>query len=222
LRTNADSAETELGRKIVDGQSLIGIRYTYTARDVAGIYEFWFDPTRGYLPVRINRALVGKEQDGTQIRILAARDCGKGRWFPERIVSATPKPDGSGVRLNEMLVLELDTDHRPSPEEFAIALPGGTTVKRRDGQLGGIKLQEDEVIRASDLPDLFERVRLSSEAPTTGAGLMGRLRTPWRTWTVIGLGVLLLLGLVWLKRRGRATPSRGPSVLVETDPHFTN
>jgi hypothetical protein len=204
-RLVADTATYDtifLGKKTVAGREAIGIRCT--KKQTGEVFEYWLDPSQGYLPLQMNLTMIDKRIRVTQL--MSALLCSGGRWFPERVLSTMPKkPGDTELLVNEMLVTELDADSKLSPDDFYLKAPAGAQVIFQDRQ-GGISLKQDEVIYARDLPELFAKTERGTKERLVDTGLTHEQPRKWWWWCV-GAGLLLLsVGFVrWRMKRPSAT-----------------
>lgn len=185
------------GREQVSGRAAVGVGIT--KKQTGEVFDFWLDPERGHLPLQIDVKLVSKRVWRT--RLLSARLCPGDRWFPERVLSTVPKAaGGAAVTVNEILVLELDVDTKPRPEDFCFKAPAGTQVFIQD-KPGGIRLKQDETICGNNLDDLFGIVERSSANPLIDTGLAPQPRRLSWWWACVAGGlILLIVGLVRYRR----------------------
>ncbi|MBX9583681.1 MAG: hypothetical protein K2X87_25545 [Gemmataceae bacterium] len=202
------------GVQTLDGRPTVRARFITRSGQTAWVVDY--DPARGYLPYRVQRL---SRPEGTNVPlqleveswVTEAKDCGKGRFFPTRVVTVSPVGDGtSTVLFWETLVKSVDPDFKPTPETFAYRPSAGTPVIYfRSGLSPGFELDRSEAIRPSDLPSLVERAKL--RLPNVTGEVVRRPR--WWLWAGGGLGsvALLLLGLLIVRRLGRDKSPRPTS-----------
>jgi hypothetical protein len=119
--------------------------------------RYYFDPKRGYLLSRID--CVSNSKQGPEITglMVDARPCSRGRWFPTRVVQSQGRYLSTkllGVWLIE--VLELDVDHPPKPEAFALDLQRGLLISASEQPAAHFRLNAERHVAVKDLAGLCE------------------------------------------------------------------
>ncbi|MBX9584199.1 MAG: hypothetical protein K2X87_28200 [Gemmataceae bacterium] len=155
------------GRQTVDGRATVRVRFEAKSKD--GPWMAWvvdFDPARGHLPYRVQMLAPPFKAKGPlrvvgEAWVLEAKDCGKGRFFPTRVVHVSPSFGGeTTVDAWETVVRSIDPDFKPTPETFEYRPPAGTgVIYLRAGASPSIGLAPGEVITPESLPDLVKRQR---------------------------------------------------------------
>ena len=152
------------GPQTLDGRPTVRARFFSVVGDAAWVVDF--DPARGHLPYRSQ--VLDRSDDGkgplrvtNEAWVLDAKDCGKGRFFPTRVVDYWPyKHDEPMVDVRETVVKELDADFKPTPATFVHRPPDHTgVIYSRSKVCPSISLAAGEAIRAEDLPDLVKRLK---------------------------------------------------------------
>jgi hypothetical protein len=206
-----------------DGRRLARVRFTHTY-EVSGRVQqevecFHLDPSRGYLPAY--RSLDGgsvRTLDGRpyyQTYLLAARDCGDGRWFPERILSVRALiGPGATHSVQEVRVTDLDLS-RPPEDALAVTLPGGSLVVSDSEFKKQFRIGSPQTIRARHLDDLEAELDATVPPPSP---LVQMLTAPgaWR-WPAAGAAaaaLVVVLALVWRSRRKEKAGGRGDSPIA--------
>ncbi len=170
--------------------------------------KYYLDPNRGFLPIYLWDTNPTTGRKLCEAYITDIKECSHGRWFPERSVvvfgvGATPP-----FKTQEIKVLELDVDNRPSKRDFYLDLPAGTQISIPT-RSQWVTFAQDERVGLDDLQRLHQRC---IEYPKTLNGLPGAeqpsgLRTALR-WT-LSVGTLLIVGfVVFMIVRSRLSTSR--------------
>jgi hypothetical protein len=189
-----------------DGRPTVAARFAGKVETSPVTWRFAFDPARGHLPARM--AASDRISPPSEVWLLEARDCGRGRFFPTKYISFShPREPAEPFDVRLYVVTELDPDYTPTREDLTVALPAGTQVS--------LQLQQTSVwprsfglpttVHADDLPAVV--AGLETQQPrrldrTRIRELAGRF-WPWAAALAGGLGAILLAQL-WLVRRRRA------------------
>jgi hypothetical protein len=181
----------------LDGNELIGDMPVLTFRvgetPKAGAYKYSLAPDRGFLPWRI---YLSDEKSG---RLLAtayltdARDCGNGRWFPERSVTVNEPARGGMYGVREIRVVSLDIEHAASDSDLSIELPAGTAVVNPADMVSSVTLERSREVRPSELKDLLDRTTGAVSSRVLNANASAGSATRWRVLGMTSLCVFVLL-----------------------------
>jgi hypothetical protein len=170
------------GPETVNGLQLVSV--SFRSRQSGSQARFVLDPARGFLPVlgfkSCRRPGAAPDSPKVHMRLLKARECPDGRWFPEHVVSATV-PDNSGGRFDvqEIKVIELQLDPKLTEEDFSIDIPAGTMVLAPNvAATEGVffRTKQDEHVGLRDLDGMFGLLRACWERGRPGPG---RHRIQW-------------------------------------------
>jgi hypothetical protein len=204
---------TDDGLVEADGGRRHRIRPTHTyesnGRTWREVECFHLDPARGHLPAYSsmdgNSLATLDGRPYYQTYLLAARDCGNGRWFPERVLSVRALM-GAGMAhlIEEMRVTDLDLT-RPPEGALTVTLPAGALVISDADFRKKFRLGSAQTIRPRHLPELEAELDATVPPP----GLLEQMlpgRAVWRRVAFAAGGCLtvLLVGLVWRWRRRNA------------------
>lgn len=182
------------GLEEIEGRPLVAVRFKDKQQDY--VKRYWFDPERGYLPIRYEGWIDGK----LKIRsfVTHVRECSNQRWFPERSVRViTPDKAGDLYDVWEVKLLELDADKHPAVADFTITVPAGTTVCDHEDPKGSFKLQQEEQIHVDDIPKLFAMLDQKRVTPLMATAIPRSDPLRWLYWAGIGAGMTLTLTSVW-------------------------
>ena len=171
---------------------------------------FTVDLTRGFLPTRMERKYK-QGADGTSYVVAPQiRDCSKGRWFPERIVTFMKQfPTQSPCLIKDFKVTELDVDNRPPKEAFTLDLPAGTKILQFDDSFKWFATRQAEKIVPDDLTrihNLTEKVPLVPQNDTT---IVLPRNYTW-VWYAVACGTLVVGYIGWrrvITRRRQNVPT---------------
>ena len=122
-----------------------------------GLTRYYFDPSRGYLVSRIDHTASSKQGIDLTGLLVEARECSRGRWFPTRVVQSQGRYLTTkllGVWCIE--VLELDVDHPPKPEAFALDLQQGLLISASEEPSAHFRLKAERRVAAKDLAGLCD------------------------------------------------------------------
>ncbi|HEV8003372.1 MAG TPA: hypothetical protein VGP63_26145 [Planctomycetaceae bacterium] len=122
-----------------------------------GLTRYYFDASRGYLVSRIDHVASTKQGLDLTGFLVDARECSRARWFPTRVVQiqgryATTKLLGAWL----IEVPELDVDHPPKPEAFALDLQQGLLISASEEPSAFFRLKAERHVAAKDLAGLCE------------------------------------------------------------------
>jgi hypothetical protein len=123
-------------------------------RDSARL-RYYFDPDRGFLPVR--REYLLNDGRSSHIEITDARKCSGGRWFPTRVVCVNMRANGDVWRVKEISLTSVDAKTKIKPQEMTLTLRGGIRVLHTDDMLSSFRLKQNERIGVKDLAGLHAR-----------------------------------------------------------------
>lgn len=157
------------GRQTLDDRATVRVRFEARGGELAGQYAYVvdFDPARGHLPYR-TQVLYRLGGANKPLRVVyeawvpEAKDCGKGRFFPTRVVSVSvPEGDKPGVSVWETAVRSIDPDFTPARDTFEYRPPvkGGHVVYSRGQVYASVGIGPDEVFTPESLPGVVERLR---------------------------------------------------------------
>jgi len=180
------------------------------------VFVYLVDPARGYLPIRI----WFEDKQGTVLQkgcITKVRECSEGRWFPERCVLlwiSGNEADGiHGVR--EVKLTELDADHPPGEEEFAITVSERVQVHDcTDTPDALTHLEAGTEIDVSQLRDLLTAAEKGHVwgPPFGSTSPNGSAPWSWRAWGLAANVVIVVVAAAFLliRRLRRAGTPTGP------------
>lgn len=181
------------GYQTIDEKLMVKVSFGNSAKQ--RMADYYFDTDHGFLPYRITTYEVKKNRVYGHICLTHARQCSKGRWFPERSINVIlPQQEGGLFSVRETKVVELDVDRRPNGSEFTLELPAGTAMFDPHQDVS-FKLKQNEKINVDDLPKLVEMCRLMLVTPRMDTAIPRRNPYLWLTW-LGGAAAAILMG--WL------------------------
>lgn len=167
--------------------------------------QFALDPARGYLPIEVATDIPNfPSQPAVRTFLRSAMECTAGRWFPERVTEVTvPQKPGNRYQVQEIAVLELNADVKPTSDDLAITIPAGTMINHQLADGKYFRLKQNEKVSPDQLPRLFQM--LDEVKPNVLMDTAIPRGNPWGWWAWAGLafGVLLAIGglLMYFRRR---------------------
>lgn len=191
-----------------DGRSLVHLQYEIGSSSKSLL----FDPNQGHLPATIRvieKGANARASNELQSHLLAAKEVGKGRWFPMHVVTiVVSKGNNPGVLVADFEVTELAID-KVTEEDLSLRIAAGTTIFRRDMPVGKkeyITLRQDELVSPSQIPQIE---RMLKEAPNNRLmdTALPRPGSRWYTRWYFLLGAVLALVAAVLVYRRRRSPS---------------
>ncbi len=170
--------------------------------------EFALDAARGHIPLCIVR-YDAKGAEDKRTEVTEIQQCSKNRWFPMRIVKYFTQGRGFWI-VDDYKITKLDVDHRPSRESLMLDLPAGTDIldieQSNPGKVTPFAiLMKNERIHPEDIPRLREVVYRKQKDPLADTALPPKPIVWWK-WAVGATGLLLVLGAVVWRIRGRRHP----------------
>lgn len=132
-----------------------GKRIVVECKRESACLTYYFDPDRGFLPVR--REYVLTDGRKTHIAITDLRKCSGGRWFPTRVVVVNMRANGDVWRVKEISLTTVDAKTKVKREEMALVLRGGISVLHVDDMLSSFRLKQNERVGIKDLEALHTR-----------------------------------------------------------------
>jgi hypothetical protein len=192
----------------LDGRMAVAltIRFLPGSQSLA---RYWVDPTRGYLPVRI------EESDGRIYVFEEFIQNSRGGWMPRRWLEVYPAQADRPRRVADYEVTEWDFETRPGDDLFRVSVEAGETFSfdAQRYRVGGTEIDlrwftEDGPTAA--LSGAFEVVR--TEATPAGSSQdQFQLRFPLRPLELVSIlvisiatGFIALFLWDWLRRRRKA------------------
>lgn len=171
--------------------------------------RFFLDVQHGYLPRQIIRyAYPDYKDELVHSYLLEEKECSRGRWFPMHTVVLLA-PAKRPVSVIDIRVTDLDVDSRPKPNEFTLTIPARTEIKNaRDDLHQAFFLKQEERINADDIPGLFKKLQEVKENPLADTSIKS---SSWPIATYVYsfcAAVLLLIGIVFWRRRTYRSPPR--------------
>lgn len=142
-------------RRVGDERAGSGRRIVVECKRASSRTTYWFDPARGFLPVRRE----WRFRDGRmgRIAITDVRKCSGGRWFPARVVSIDTRPGGAVWRVQEIALTALDAESKVKAEDMSLLLRRGIQVLHVENMLSAFRLPEAERVGIGDLKALHAR-----------------------------------------------------------------
>jgi len=145
------------GEMLLEQQVVVHTRGVFPSVD----YEYYFDVSKGYLPLKAVRHVeppwAGEKFD-LILHVLQAKECSNQRWFPMTLLQIDVTPGKPLVDISELRVTELDVDRKPTDEDFAITIDAGTMIKleTRDTHKAPpfFYLKQQEKVTPEDIPRL--------------------------------------------------------------------
>lgn len=188
------------GIHAVDGRPVVRVRFIRKADRATSTLDL--DPARGYQPLRdISRWTQpddpSKRQYVNEVWVTEIKDCGKGRFFPTRVVLVMPPAEAGGkFNVSEIVVRSVEPDYQATEADFTFTLRAGTPVVFFRGDRAPFFVpRRDEAITPEDIPKLIEMVKLKQKNPLADTALP-RDQTRWWLWvglSLAGLGIALLV-----------------------------
>ena len=140
-----------VGAEEVEG----GKRLLVECKRASARLTYYFDPARGFLPVRrIYRLNDGRESHTAMTEV---RKCLDGRWFPARVVKVDMRAGGEVWRVKEVKLSKLEAGAEVRPEEMSLVLRRGIQVVHVDDLRTAFRLQVAERVGVEDLEALHAR-----------------------------------------------------------------
>jgi hypothetical protein len=197
------------GHELLDGCPIIHVR----GRAVSIDHEYYFDPSRGYWPLKFvshcEPPWAGEKQD-IVVHLVKAQQCSRQRWFPMMWLQLTIFPKRGSVLVSELRVTELDVDNKPSDEDFSVVLDAGTSVETLPQGVEAphsFRLRQPEKITPDDIPRLAGMLATVAEVPSratrplTDTAVHSSRPFAWLKWSLIGSGCLVFVVAVLVYRR---------------------
>jgi len=217
-RLDADGdrwAATYLGSEALDSGIVHTVAFRERHHDRGSLsMRFALDPSRGFLPARINVDYLGKPapagESKTQAHLMSARECSGQRWFPERtLVIDAPDKVGDLYSVMEIKLLQLDADERPSDDDFVLDVPFGTAVHDPSQPAKGFfKLKQEESINLKDLPALFDMLDRAKSEPLMDTAIPHRSSWHWPRLAGVAVGLVLIFAVIAYVARRRGIAGR--------------
>jgi hypothetical protein len=184
--------------------SVAVISMTFTDRTHGTKTVFELDPSRGYLPIyisaRYKNSKVINGNPNAQALLTATRDCGEGRWFPDRyLYIRTPAQTGEEYSVLEMRVTELDVTTKPTAADLSVKLPAGTEIcsMKYVNPLHRFRLKQDETVSPDQISGLFEMLERASPDSLMDTAIPPA-PSPYRwLWALATAGVCGIAWLLW-------------------------
>ena len=130
-----------------------------------------FDPARGHLPYRTQRLTrpdgsKGPLQSEVESWVLDAKDCGRGRFYPTRVVTFSPDRGGPAVHAWETVVRSVDADFKPAADTFDYKPADRTgVIYFRPKFNPSLTLPAGATLRPDDLPGLVKQLKAKLPDP---------------------------------------------------------
>jgi hypothetical protein len=162
-------------------------------------WRYWVDPERGFLPIRYDSYEI--EEEGKlhwTLRLTQIKEYSRRRFVATRSVwfVVPPTPDRK-PHCREVLVTNLDIDHRPVPTEFVLSVPLGTPI---NNGITGVRYvpstKEYAQLDISNLPEVTHAMAERMRATKPGGRGVSYL-------IAVNLGVLLAVVAYLILRHRR-------------------
>ena len=151
----------------------------------------WFDPARGYIPVRSEAAMSDGSSSDERSGLTQYAD---GVWLPTRSVSEARAPHGT--YRSEIVVPELKVNEPLPAGSTTLLLPAGTNVK---DELRGTEYKGNPDWTPAGPEKKWQPLRIPKPAdPGPDAGPTREEPASCTRWVVIAAASLLAIGLVGL------------------------
>lgn len=161
-----------------------------------GALEYTFDLARGSLLVLVKQVDPDVERES---RILDAKECSNGGWFPMHVIQVNKNPEGSLSRYSVQEVTVTDLKIDPPDLDTSLLFPNGTTFNVPSmHNMAMTKLSAEERIGPADLE------RLVKECQTTAVKHgMAAPSNPRRLWLLASGAAIVVIafGFAWRRRR---------------------
>jgi hypothetical protein len=181
------------GTRILDGHLVLHVNFLSQARNV----DYYFDVQRGYLPLRVVENLTspkGQPYPEMQTHLLEAKEFKKQRWFPMHVVCIWfPDRAQDPFYIHDLRVTDVEVDKTPTHEDFALALPPGTSVRRlySASPKEHFLLRQQETIEPSDIPRLFQVLQDTPKVALLDTAVKPQ-HSGYTKWLLLGGGLALL------------------------------
>ncbi|MCI0740753.1 MAG: hypothetical protein L0Y72_17015 [Gemmataceae bacterium] len=201
------------GQMELDGHVVVHVR----AKAISIDDEYYFDPSQGYLPLKMVQHCEppwSGEKHDVILHLLSAKECSRSRWFPMKWLQIHVYPNRAAVELVELRVTEFEPDKKPTDEDFSIVLPAGTLIQGESENARvprkSFRLRQQEKVTPDDIPRLAEMLDNVGKVPLMDTaiarpGLLARAK-----WPLIGAAVALLAVAAFIYLR----PGQGRSKLA--------
>lgn len=217
LYKDVDSGITKLTSKgsLTDqGRPVIGVTL-YQAPPCTVDNDYFLDPQRGYLPVRIlhRRRPPYPRTFDMHNHVLEAKEFSGNRWFPMKVLNVDIDPSVPGVSVRGLEVLELTVDEPFAKDAFTITVPAGTRIQSEIGAPGtpsAFRLRQDETVRPEDIPRIEQMLTAVETTPLMDTAITpprGPLYLRWWFLTCVAAVAVAGVGFAW---RHRARVRRSP------------
>jgi hypothetical protein len=157
--------------------------------------KFGFDPKRGYLMVYASDTDPNSGKRYYEVKVLEAKECPGGHWFPMRIVSVLSPDTSSPFAIRELKVLNLAVDAKPPRDSFQLQLPPGVQVNCI-GRMEWLNIREATTITPQDLPALHERMKEVGEKYLQQQEAESATRNTNSVTRIVLISLAILLALV--------------------------
>jgi hypothetical protein len=193
-----------LSRSVVAGRSVFVITVPWNDDEQdPRIAVCSFDPQQGYLPVRYKMRGAREAKERCERLIVAAKECGGGRWFPMQSIELDFRRTDKKVGVREYRVLEFK-DGPPPESAFTATLPAGTLVVDRRDPKTTFLTKGEEKVGLHEIATLIHRGEAAARERAAIENLAFTAPTLLSTVITIGAIALVVFGLVTLYvRRAR-------------------
>ncbi len=192
------------GQMELDGRVVVLVR----AKAVSLDNEYYFDPSQGYLPLKLVRHCEppwSAEKFDVVLHLLSAKECSRSRWFPMKWLQIYVYANRAAVEVVELRVTEFEPDTRPTDEDFSIVLPAGTLVQGESENAKvpakSFRLRQQEKVVPEDIARLAEMLDNVGKVPLMDTAIPRPSFLARAKWPLIAGGIVVLAVAVFVYLR---------------------
>lgn len=197
----------KVSKKALEGGEMIVVRLLFTSSTEENHpweSEIYFDPSVNYLIRRVIRSRTGSRFADIE-EVVSYKDCGKGVFFPERVVGRAGVSDEPSEANSQSLLSDIHINEPLAPGIFRLRFPHGIsltdsvrgTTYRVDSE--GNPLSAEKPLGTAPPP---APSRLAG--PDKGAETVAEPRPRSRWILPVSVGLLVLGGFLAIRRRWKA------------------